>query len=127
MNNITISGNVGQDPELRYFDDGKCVANFSVAVRRRGRDKEPDWFTCEAWNKTAQIIGDYVRKGTQISLAGRMQCDKYEKEGQKREKWKLVVNEMTLLGRKGDGEPATAAPATPTAGVPRAPYVDDPF
>ncbi len=61
VNSITLVGRAGRDPEVRYFESGSMVANLTLAVNRRSRDDEPDWFNLEIWGKQAQVAADYVR------------------------------------------------------------------
>lgn len=100
FNNCTFSGNVGQDPEIRYFESGKMVAEFSLAVSGKGRDAETTWLRVKAWGKQAQIIGDYVKKGSQIIVNGEFQQESWEKDGQKKSKLVLNCQNFTLLGGK---------------------------
>ena len=63
INTINLVGRAGREPDVRYFESGSIVANFTIAVNRRSRDEEPDWFNLEIWGKQAQIAADYVKKG----------------------------------------------------------------
>ena len=60
INTINLVGRAGREPDVRYFESGSIVANFTLAVNRRSRDEEPDWFNLEIWGKQAQIAADYV-------------------------------------------------------------------
>ena len=125
MNNITLVGRAGRDPEVRYFESGTMVANFTLAVNAYKRDDAPDWFNLTIWGKQAQVAADYVKKGSQIAVSGRMTSEKWTDRttGEEKSKPVVVVERITLLGRKnesadGDGAapaPATAAPARPAA------------
>ena len=68
INTINLVGRAGREPDVRYFESGSIVANFTLAVNRRSRDEEPDWFNLEIWGKQAQIAADYVKKGSLIEL-----------------------------------------------------------
>ena len=83
MNQITLVGRAGRDPEVRYFDNGDVVANISLAVNRRNREDKPDWFKLEIWGKQAQVAADYVRKGSLLGIIGSFK---------KVEKWTGKVN-----------------------------------
>ena len=61
INTINLVGRAGREPDVRYFESGSIVANFTIAVNRRSRDEEPDWFNLEIWGKQAQIAADYVK------------------------------------------------------------------
>lgn len=107
---VSIIGFLGQDPETRYTTTGTAVTNFSVATSERWRDKNTGdqqerttWFRCEAWGKTAELVGEYLRKGSQVHCEGKMHEDHWEKDGQKRVTWKLRVNRVHFLGRSGSG------------------------
>jgi len=100
FNNCTFSGNVGQDPEIRYFESGTMVAEFSLAVSGRRRDSETLWLRVKVWGKQAQAIGDYVKKGSQIIVNGEFQQESWEKDGQKMSKPVLNCQNFTLLGGK---------------------------
>ncbi len=119
MNCITLVGRAGRDPELRYFESGKAVANFTLAVNR-GRDKEPDWFNLEVWDKQAQVAADYVRKGSLIGVIGRLEMQKWTDRttGETKSKPVVVVTRLELLGSKkdnGEWDSASSAPATTAA------------
>lgn len=102
LNSYSATGRVGQDPEIKFFESGKQLAGFTVAVKK-GRDKTL-WMSCKAWGKTAEIVADYVRKGSQIAINGEMDCDEWEdrETGKKRTKTFVNVQRLTLLGKKGD-------------------------
>ena len=70
VNSVTLVGRAGRDPEVRYFESGSVVANLTIAVNRRSRDDEPDWFNLEIWGKQAQVAADYVRKGSLLGIIG---------------------------------------------------------
>ena len=100
MNNYSCIGNLGQDPEIKYLDSSR-VCKFSVAIRGY-RDDDTIWLDCEAWNKTADIVSDYCKKGSQVGLSGSLKQQSWnDKEtGAKRSKIIFNVDRVTLLGRK---------------------------
>ena len=104
MNVINLVGRAGRDPEVRYFESGTMVANFSLAVNTYKRDEEPDWFNLVIWGKQAQVAADYVQKGNQIAVSGRMTSEKWtdRNTGEPRSKPVVVVDRITLLGSKND-------------------------
>lgn len=127
MNNITLVGRAGRDPEVRYFESGTMVANFTLAVNAYKKDEAPDWFNLVIWGKQAQVAADYVKKGSQIAVSGRMTSEKWTDKttGEERSKPVLVVERITLLGSKNDspgggvGQPAPApAAAAPASNQP---------
>jgi single-strand DNA-binding protein len=105
MNSITLVGRAGRDPEVRYFETGKVVANLSLAVNR-GRDQDPDWFNLEIWDKQAQVAADYVRKGSLIGVIGSVHTQKWTDRttGEERSKPVVSVNRLELLGSRKDAE-----------------------
>ena len=113
MNQITLIGRAGRDPEVRYFESGSNVANLTLAVNAFKRDDPPEWFNLEIWGKTAQIAADYVRKGSQIAVTGRIRTERWTDKatGQERSKPVVVVDRLELLGSKRDQpEPPGNAP-----------------
>lgn len=99
---IIIQGNVGQEPEMRYTPDGKPVANFSIAVsEKRKGEEQTTWFRCTAFDKTAEIVSQYVAKGNPVLVDGRISSRKFtDKQGAERESWEVTVDRLTLLGGK---------------------------
>ena len=78
INTINLVGRAGREPDVRYFESGSIVANFTLAVNRRSRDEEPDWFNLEIWGKQAQIASDYVKKGSLIGITGSFKIDSWK-------------------------------------------------
>ena len=72
VNHIVLVGRAGRDPEIRYFESGKVVTTFSMAVNRPMKDAQTDWFDIEIWGKQAEIAGEYVKKGSLIGIEGRI-------------------------------------------------------
>jgi len=111
LNEVKIIGNLGKAPEMRYTPAGKAVTIFSVAVNERWGDgeeqKRTEWFNCEAWGKGAEILNQYLKKGSSVYISGRQQTDKWEKDGSTHYKVKLVVKEFIFLGdANGNGDAA---------------------
>jgi single-strand DNA-binding protein len=102
FNNCTFSGNVGRDPEARYFEDGKMVANFSIAVEGRKKD-DILWLAVKVWNQQAQTIVDYVEKGSKIIVSGELQQETWTKDGVEKSRMALNCQNFTLLGSKKEG------------------------
>lgn len=99
---ITIMGNLGEDPELRYTQSGKAVANFSVAVNEGTREEpKATWFRVVAWDKTAEVCAEYLNKGSQCLVSGRMQVRKWtDKDGNENTAWELVAGTVRFVGGK---------------------------
>lgn len=101
MNHLSLIGRLGKDPECRSTPSKLSVARFSVAVNRPTKDKETDWFECEAWRQNAEFANEYLRKGCLVALQGRMENHRWEDgEGKRRDGWKLVLDRIQLLERK---------------------------
>ena len=78
INTINLVGRAGREPDVRYFESGSIVANFTLAVNRRSRDEEPDWFNLEIWGKQAQIAADYVKIGSLVGITGSFKIDSWK-------------------------------------------------
>lgn len=111
MNKIELLGRLSKDPEIRYTQNNIPVASFSLAVSRRfAKENETnvDFFNCTAWNKTAEIISKYVKKGQQIAVIGRLQNRNYEdNQGRKHYVTEIVVEEFYFCGNKQQNEQET--------------------
>ena len=106
INTINLVGRAGREPDVRYFESGSIVANFTLAVNRRSRDEEPDWFNLEIWGKQAQVAADYVKKGSLIGISGSFKLDSWKDRntGEDRNKPVVRVDRLELLGSKRDSE-----------------------
>ena len=112
VNSITLVGRAGRDPEVRYFESGTMVANLTLAVNRRNREEEPDWFNLEIWGRTAQIAADYVKKGSLLGIVGSLKLDHWKdrSSGEDRSKPVIRVDRLELLGSRRDNAAPMAAP-----------------
>lgn len=98
LNSCSFTGRVGGDPDIRISANGTQVANFSLAIQGFKRE-DTTWLRCSAFGKTAVIAGDWVKKGSQIAVHGRLSCREWQdRDGMKRESWELSVGDLTLLG-----------------------------
>lgn len=106
MNKVVIAGRMAKEPEMRSTSTGKAVANFSVAVDRRFKsDGQPtaDFFNIVAWNKQAELIGEYFHKGDRIAISGRLQTRTYPaNDGTNRYVTEIVLEEFDFLNSKSD-------------------------
>jgi len=115
VNKVIIVGNLGNDPEVRYMPNGGAVANVSVATTESWKDKQSgqkvdktEWHRVVFYNKLAEIVGEYLKKGSQIYLEGRLQTRKWQnKDGVDQYTTEIVANEMQMLGGRGDGGSAS--------------------
>jgi len=117
MNKITIIGNLGRDPEMRYTPSGSAVTDFSVAVTRsyRTRDgenkEETEWFRVRCWERLAEIANQYLPKGRQVYVEGRLKSRTYQDQsGETRVSLDVNATELVLLGQRSDGPGAASAP-----------------
>ncbi len=125
VNKVIIVGNLGKDPEIRYTSAGKPIANITVATSETWKDKntgekreKAEWHKVTFFDKLAEIVGQYLKKGSKIYLEGKLQTRKWQdKDGQDRYTTEIVGSEMKMLSGKGDGESRSApAPAASNAG-----------
>lgn len=123
-NTVSLIGNLGADPEVRYLPDGKPVANLRLAVsdfykdRNGVRQQKTYWFTCVAWNKNAEILSEYTRKGSKIAITGRLTTREWQDQtGAKRVNTEIIINDLELLSRiHNDEEAAHSQTQRPQAG-----------
>jgi len=104
MNKWTGIGRVTKDIELKKTPNGKSVATFTLAVNRRTQDDGADFIQCVAWNKTAEILSQYVRKGHRIGVTGHISTRNYESNGRTVYVTEVVVEEMEFLESKTSSE-----------------------
>ncbi len=115
INHITLVGRSGKDPEMRYFDSGKVVTTFTLAVNRPMKDGQTDWFDIEIWGKQAEIAGEYVKKGSLIAVEGKIRWDKWTSKdtGDLNIKPLVIADNIRLLGSKKDNNAGAVSSATP--------------
>lgn len=111
MNNVILIGRLTKDPETTQTQSGHTVVRFSLAVDRRGRDAGADFPTCVAFDKTAELIGKYCKKGDRLGVIGRIQTGSYEKDGRKVYTTDVIVHEIELMGgKREESAPQETAP-----------------
>lgn len=150
INKVIIVGNLGRDPEVRYTPGGMAIANITVATTDSWKDKssgerqeKTEWHRVVMFNRLGEIAGEYLKKGSQVYIEGRLQTRKWQdKDGQDRYTTEIVANEMQMLGGRGGGEAQSSGygqggrpqssnqPSDPFAGTPEydsgpAPDFDD--
>ena len=125
INKVILVGNLGNDPDVRYTAGGAAVSNISVATTESWKDRESgeqqektEWHRVVFFGRLAEIVAEYLKKGSQVYIEGRLQTRKWQdKEGNDRYSTEIVANEMQMLGsRAGAGnfdKPATSEPVTP--------------
>lgn len=120
LNSVSLAGHLTRDPEVRIITGDRSVASFALAINRRykaqdGEFKEETTFVdCEAWGRTAEIVGQYLTKGSPVYVEGRLRLDSWQdKEGQKRNRLKVVADNIQFLGRGRSAEGAPGAAGAP--------------
>jgi len=111
VNKVILLGNVGKDPEIRTTQGGMTVASFSLATAERAKDQtgnwtdKTEWHNLVAFQRTAEIVRDYVKKGTQLYIEGKIQTRSWDdkESGQKKYRTEILVNDLQLLGGRGEG------------------------
>ncbi len=111
VNKVILVGHLGKDPEVKYTPSGTPVAKFSLATNERFKDKDgnwqdrTEWHNLVAWQRTAEIVGEYCKKGSQIYIEGRLRTDSWDdkESGQKKYRTEIVINDLVLLGGRGEG------------------------
>jgi single-strand DNA-binding protein len=111
VNKAIIIGRLGNDPEVSYMPSGTAVANISVATSEKWKDKNSgetqertEWHRCTFFGRLAEVVGEYLRKGSQVYIEGRLRTDKWtDKNGVERYTTKIIANGMQMLGGKSDG------------------------
>lgn len=118
FNKITIIGNLGRDPELRYTPQGDAVCDFSVAVNDRKRDKAGEfqdvttWFKVTFWRKQAENASKYLTKGRQVYVEGRLQVEEWtDRDGNNRQTLAIQGSELQFLGERGSDERPSSSPS----------------
>lgn len=126
VNKVILVGNVGRDPEVRYLPNGTAVANFSIATSTRRKNKQTgeviedtQWHRVTAYERLAEVVGEYVKKGGSVYVEGRLKYGEYEKAGVKQYSTDIVIHELQLLGGRPQGgtdqAPRAASAARPAA------------
>lgn len=109
INKVILVGHLGQDPEVKYMPSGGAVANVSIATSDQWKDKQSgemkdrtEWHRVVFFNRTAEVVGEYLKKGSQVYIEGRLQTRKWQnKEGQDMYTTEIVASDMQMLGGKG--------------------------
>jgi len=106
LNKIMVIGNCGKEPEMRFTPSGKPVTSFSVACNSKFGEKETtEWFSCITWDKLAEQCNQYLNKGSQVYVEGRLQTRTWEgDDGVKHYKTEVIANRVLFLGKRKEGE-----------------------
>ena len=109
LNICHFIGRAGRDAEVRFTQDGKAIASFSLAIGRKWNGEESTtWINCKAFGKLAEICGEYVTKGKQVYVGCEYRLNQWEKDGEKKSSPEFIVQTMQLLGGKGENRPDEA-------------------
>ena len=122
-NRVILVGNLTRDPELRYISSGTAVTEIGLAVNDRRKNQSGEWvdetqfIDITLWARTAEVASEYLSKGSSVLIEGRLKLDRWEKDGQKQSKLRVVGEKMQMLGGRsggasGGGGPSSSAPAT---------------
>ena len=110
VNKVILVGRLGKDPETRYMTNGEAVTNATLATSENWKDKsgekqeKTEWHNLVFYRRLAEVAGEYLKKGAQVYIEGKIQTRKYQtKEGQERYITEIIVNEMQMLGSKSGG------------------------
>ncbi|MEW6354223.1 MAG: single-stranded DNA-binding protein [Pseudomonadota bacterium] len=134
VNKVILIGNLGKDPEVRYMPSGAAVANVTLATTESWKDKQSgeqqertEWHNIVFYNRLAEIVGEYLKKGSQIYVEGSLRTRKWQDKntGADRYTTEIIANEMQMLGSKGGGggsaaykeDAASAAPGAASSGA----------
>ena len=123
VNKVILLGNVGKDPEIRSTPSGTIVASFTLATSDRQKDAQGNWQDRTEWHnlvaftRTAEIVRDYVKKGTKIYIEGRIQTRSWDdkESGQKKYRTEIIVNELALLSGREDGAASSGGYSRPAS------------
>ena len=95
MNNVTLTGRLGKDPVIKYFESGAVLAEFSLAVDK-GKDENPMWNNVKCWKQSAEYVGNYGKKGAYAVIEGRLDLETWESQGQNRSKHVVIANRVEI-------------------------------
>lgn len=114
VNKVILLGSLGRDPETRFMPNGEAVTNFSMATSENWKDKSgakqerTEWHNVVAYRKLAEIMGEYLKKGSSVYIEGKLQTRKWEKDGVTRYSTEIIADSMQMLGGKADREDGSA-------------------
>jgi single-strand DNA-binding protein len=125
VNKVILVGNLGKDPEVKYTPSGVPVAKFSLATNERYKDKagewqdRTEWHNIVAWQRLAEIVGEYVKKGSKVYIEGRLQTSSWEdkQSGEKKYRTEIIAQDLVLLGGRGEGDGEGRASRSASAGA----------
>ena len=116
VNKVILLGRLGRDPEVKYTQSGTAIANFSIATSEQWykdgeKQEKTEWHNIIAWKRLGEICGEYLHKGSHVYIEGKLQTNKWEKDGVTRYKTEIVATQMQMLGGKSnDNSESDVAP-----------------
>lgn len=134
LNKVMLIGRLGADPDLTYTPNGTAKVNFSIATSVKWKDKDgntqekTEWHRCLAWAKSAEIMGEWLKKGQLVYVEGKLQTRQWEQDGVKKYMTEVVVDEFTMLGSKsgnGGSSSSQSEPADSESDSNTDPHEDD--
>ena len=134
INKVILVGNTGKDPEVRYLDKDVAVANFTLATTEKGYTAQngtqvperTEWHNIVAWRGLAKLVENYIRKGSQLYIEGKIQTRAWEKDGIKRYTTEIYADTIQLLGKKPEStEPISAVAAPQTDSIAPPPHAEE--
>jgi len=136
VNKVILVGNVGKDPEVKYSPSGTPIAKFSLATNERFKDRSGEWqervewHTIVAWQRLAEIVGEFVVTGSKVYIEGKLQTSSWEdrQSGQTRYRTEIVARDLVLLGSRGNGtgDSQESHPSPAASDEPQAENAEDP-
>ena len=114
INRVNITGNLTRDPEMRHTASGMQVLSFGVAVNDRAKDANGEWadrpnfIDCTMFGTRAEAVSRYISKGSKVAIEGKLRWSQWEKDGQKRSKLEVIVDEIEFMSRREDGAQVAA-------------------
>jgi len=125
VNKVILIGNLGKDPEIKYTPSGVPVAKFSLATNERYKDKSgewqdrTEWHNIIAWQRLAEIVGEYVKKGSKVYIEGRLQTSSWEdkQSGEKKYRTEIVAHDLVLLSGRSESEGESRSRSAVAAGA----------
>ena len=131
INKVVISGNLTRDPELRQTANGFPVLGFGVAVNERRKNPQtgewadyPNFIDCTMFGARAESVSRFLSKGSKVAIEGKLRWSQWERDGQKRSKIEVVVDEIEFMSSRDGGHAMSGAPSYAPASMPAAPMVD---
>ena len=141
INKVVVTGNLTRDAELRYSQSGMAISTIGIAVNDRTKNSSTgDWedyanfFNCTLFGKRAEALDQYLKKGQKVGIDGKLRYSTWESDGQKRSKVEIIVDDLELLGSRGNGgggqggapsKDAYSAPKTPVVNEDASVYAED--